>query len=78
MVNIRKTKLYKEGMKAEIKRRRKMTPREKRLEDRLAGATWKLQHLKTKSGSWSVSSKKRVIRRAKAAKAIKRKTIRGK
>lgn len=31
-----------------------------------------------KSGSWSVSSKKRVIRRTKTAKAIKRKTIRRK
>lgn len=58
MFNIRKTKAYKEGMKAEKKRRSKMSESAKKREDKLADATWRLQH--PKRGTWS---KKKTVKR---------------
>lgn len=46
--NIRKTKEYKEGMKKERARRNKMSAEARKKEDRLADATWRLQHPKKK------------------------------
>jgi hypothetical protein len=48
MFRVRSTKLYKEGMKKEAARRKKMSAVEKKKEDRLADKAWRLQHPKKK------------------------------